>query len=172
MTDTGMAPSSAAPSTLDADFESTLLLKASVEVIFEALTTPSGLAGWWTGVTGSGLEGGELRFVFGGERAQTGDDPLVIRVDKAERPSVVRWTVLAYEPLEDWVGTNISFDVSPAETGGSRLHFRHSGLTPRLECFNDCRKGWDHFLRSLVDYVDSGQGSPFGSTSPKDVEAS
>ncbi|HVA89775.1 MAG TPA: SRPBCC domain-containing protein [Chloroflexota bacterium] len=142
----------------DTDFEATMSFKSSADAVFDALTTPSGLANWWTKVSGSGLEGGELRFMFG-------DDPLSMRVDKAERPSVVRWTALAFEPLPDWEGTTISFDVSPNEHGGSRLHFQHTGMTPRLECFNTCSKGWEQYLASLVDYVDSGQGNPFGSTS-------
>lgn len=41
------------------------------------------LTAWWTNASGSGLAGGELRFMFG-------DDALVIRVDEAERPSAVR----------------------------------------------------------------------------------
>jgi uncharacterized protein YndB with AHSA1/START domain len=126
MTDNGFTPSSAASSTQDADFESTMTFKAPSDDVFEALTTPAGLTGWWTNVSGSGLEGGELTLVFG-------DDPLVMRVDTAERPSTVRWTALAFEPLPDWAGTSISFDVTPIETGGSRLHFRHTGMTPRLE---------------------------------------
>jgi len=158
MTDTGFTSSSEAPSTLDADFEATMSFKAPEDAVFEALTTPSGLASWWTKVSGSGLAGGELTFLFG-------DDPLVMRVDKAERPSVVRWTALAFEPLPDWVGTSMSFDVSPHGRGGSRLRFRHTGMTPRLECFSSCSKGWEQYLASLVDYVDSGQGNPFGSTS-------
>ncbi|HVA92119.1 MAG TPA: SRPBCC domain-containing protein [Chloroflexota bacterium] len=157
MTDSGFTSSSAAaPSTLDADFAATMSFKSPADTVFEALTTPAGLARWWAPVSGSGLTGGELTFVFG-------DHPVLLRVDQAERPSVVRWTVLASAPLPDWVGTTISFDVSPLETGGSRLHFRHTGLTPRLECFDMCREGWEQYLPSLVDYVDSGQGNPFGS---------
>jgi len=162
MTDTGFTSSAGASSVLDADFEATMSFQAPADAVFDALTTPSSLVRWWTSwttISGSGLAGGELTFVFG-------DDRLVMRVDQAERPSVVRWTALAsFEPVQDWVGTTISFDVSPTETGGSRLHFRHRGLTPRLECFNTCRKGWEQYLPSLVDYVDSGQGNPIGSSS-------
>jgi uncharacterized protein YndB with AHSA1/START domain len=159
MTDTGFSPSPAESSTPDAGYESTVILKAAADAVFDALTTPSGLQAWWCpSVSGSGLEGGELTFLFG-------DDPLVMRVDKAERSSVVRWTALAFEPLPDWVGTTISFDVSPDENGGSRLRFRHTGMTPQLECFDFCTKSWENYLVSLVDYLDSGKGSPFGSDS-------
>jgi len=156
MTGNDFRPSGAAPGTLDADFEATMTFNSPPAAVFEALTTASGLASWWAPVSGSGLAGGELTFVFGGQ-------PVVMRVDEAERPSVVRWTTVASEPLPDWVGTVISFDISPDQNGGSRLHFRHAGLTPRLECFTECRKGWEQYLPSLVGYVDSGHGNPFGS---------
>jgi len=154
MTDTGFTSTLEAPSTPDADFEATVSFTSSADAVFDALTTPAGLTGWWMKASGSGLAGGELTFVYD-------NGSVVMRVDTAERPSVVRWTVLAAsEPFGDWVGTTISFDVSPNENGGSRLHFRHTGLTPQLECFDTCSAGWNQSLLSLVNYVDSGKGGP------------
>ena len=154
MTDTIFTSAlSEAPTTLDADFAATLSFNAPAEAVFEALTTPAGLARWWTSwtsISGSGLAGGELTFVGGG-------DPLVLRVDEAERPSVVRWTPTR-SPLPDWVGTTITIAISPNESGGSRLHFRHAGLTPQLECFDLCSNHWGLYLARLVDYVDRGGG--------------
>jgi hypothetical protein len=37
------------------------------------------------------------------------------------------------------------------------------GLTPKLECFVDCKNGWDHFLPSLRQFVDTGVGNPWKS---------
>jgi hypothetical protein len=36
-------------------------------------------------------------------------------------------------------------------------------LTPKLECFVDCKNGWDHFLPSLRQFVDTGVGNPWKS---------
>jgi hypothetical protein len=36
-------------------------------------------------------------------------------------------------------------------------------LSPKLDCFNDCKLGWDHFLASIVALVENGKGMPFGS---------
>ncbi|MDQ6637936.1 MAG: SRPBCC domain-containing protein [Candidatus Dormibacteraeota bacterium] len=110
------------------------------------------MAGWWTSVSGSGLKGGELTFVFGGH------GPLVLRVDEAERPALVRWAVISSEPTPEWAGTTISFELTPRSAGGCDLSFRHKGLAPRLECYNDCKNGWDHFVPSLRDYVETGEG--------------
>jgi uncharacterized protein YndB with AHSA1/START domain len=157
MADTGFTSTLEAPSALDADFEATVSFTSSADAVFDALATPSGLTGWWMKASGSGLAGGALTFVYDNDDNHS----VVMRVDTAERPSVVRWTVLAAsEPFGDWVGTTISFDISPNESGGSRLHLRHTGLTPQIECFDTCMAGWNSSLASLVNYVGPGKSSP------------
>ena len=99
-----------------------------------------------------------------------GDSEVVMFVEEAERPSRVRWSVLVCEPASDWVGTSITFDIQPVDTG-SELHFRHHGLNPSLECFEMCNAGWTHYLPSLVDYVDLGAGSPNTSVEIEQVAA-
>jgi hypothetical protein len=42
------------------------------------------------------------------------------------------------------------------------LEFRHQGLTPRLECYDHCARGWEYFLPSLRDHVETGTGRPLG----------
>lgn len=155
MTDATTAPSQGvAMHDSKADYQAVVSFDAPPEAVFDALTTVGGLAGWWTPVSGSGSEGGELRFVFGGE------DPLIIHVDVAQRPSTVTWRVLECKFMPDWVGTMPSFELTPRGTGGCELRFRHHGLTPQLECFSMCRAGWDHYLPSLHDYVETGHGNP------------
>ena len=139
----------------EADYQAVVLVESPPEAVFDALTTITGLAGWWAPVTGAGSEGGELRFVFDGE------DPLIIHVDMARRPSAITWTVLECEFLPDWAGTTLSFELTSRENGGCELHFRHHGLTPQLECFAVCTAGWDYHLSSLHDFVESGHGRPF-----------
>jgi uncharacterized protein YndB with AHSA1/START domain len=138
---------------LDQDYQSRLMLAASADAVFDALTTVEGLAAWWTPVTGDGLAGGLLTFSFGPA------SQAVMRVDAAERGAGVRWTNLACQ-VEDWVGTTLHFDIEATPEGGTELRFRHAGLTPRLECFSDCESGWDHFIPSLRAYVETGAGNP------------
>ena len=139
------------------EYQVRLTLQASPDEVFDALTTVEALGQWWTPVEGSGLAGGELTFTFGpGSTA-------VMRVDAAERGVGVVWTNVACM-MDDWVGTSIHFDLTPTPSGGTDLDFRHVGLTPRLECYNDCKSGWDHFIpTSLRDYVETGAGHPNGS---------
>jgi hypothetical protein len=88
------------------------------------------------------------------------DVPCIMAVSAAVRPSLVRWTCLGYDPLPDWAGTTISFEILAGDEGGCILKFRHAGLTPRVACYEDCKSGWDEFLPSLRDFAESGAGRP------------
>ncbi len=140
-----------------ADYQKTIRVKADPDALFDALTSLSGLAAWWTDVTGSGVPGGELRFWF------DPPEPCVMHVDQATRPTSVHWTVTACDLLPDWVGTRPIFTITPVDGDASELHFRHQGLTAELDCIEMCTRGWDHFLASFRDYVEVGRGSPRGS---------
>jgi hypothetical protein len=85
----------------------------------------------------------------------------VLQVKQARRPSTVIWEVEVCAFLPDWVGTVPTFTLSEPDTGGCDLRFRHEGLSPRLECYDMCRTGWDQYLPSLRDYIDGGTGNPF-----------
>jgi uncharacterized protein YndB with AHSA1/START domain len=138
------------------DYANQVHLSASPERVFEILTTAAEFASWWAPATGSAAEAGELRITFDGI-----EDPLVLRVKQARRPSTVIWEVESCTFLPDWVGTAPTVTLSEPDTGGCDLTFRHEGLSPRLECYDMCRTGWDQYLPSLRDYIDSGTGNPF-----------
>jgi hypothetical protein len=148
----------AAPAEAGADYQKTIRVAASPGALFDAITSVSGLAGWWVPrVTGSGGTGGELRFFM------NSPEPLVIHVDQAVRPSSVRWTVTDCPFLPDWIGTRPVFTITPVDDA-AELHFRHHGLTPELDCIQMCTSSWNHFLVSLRNYVEAGRGMPLGSS--------
>jgi uncharacterized protein YndB with AHSA1/START domain len=132
-------------------------VNASPDAVFDALTTVTGLAGWWNPATGSGATGGELRFIM------NAPEPLVIHVDEASRPTSVRWTVTECAFLPDWIGTRPTFTVAPVGADSAELHFRHHGLHEELECIDTCTRSWNHYMSSLRDLLEVGSGSPFGS---------
>jgi uncharacterized protein YndB with AHSA1/START domain len=155
MTDTEQP--SATPAEASADYQKTTRVKASPGALFDALTTVSGLTAWWTRATGSGDAGGELKFFM------NASEPLLIHVDQATRPTSVQWSVTDCPFLPDWVGTRPTFTITPIDGDASALQFRHHGLTPELDCIEQCTRGWDHFLTSLREYVEDGRGMPRGS---------
>ena len=129
---------------------------ASPDAVFDAFTTPEGIARWWTEqVSGGGAEGGELTLGF-----PNSDGPrVVLHVDAAERADSVVWSVRAVPPLpawQEWAGTRIVVRLEPGGDEGTRMEFEHEGLNPELHCYDTCSRGWDHGLASLRSYVGSG----------------
>lgn len=63
-----------------------------------------------------------------------------------------------YSNKKEWQNTKLIFDLS--ETNGvTTLNFTHEGLTPEIECYNDCEPGWNHWItRSLFSYLTTGTG--------------
>ena len=145
----------------DTDYRNTFRVQAPPGALFDALTEVPALAAWWTAVTGSGETGGELRFSF------DPPEPCVMHVDQATRPSLVQWTVTDCGFLPDWVGTRPTFTITPVGDDAAELRFRHHGLNAGLDCIDHCTEGWNHFLRSLRQYVESGQGMPRGSAAER-----
>lgn len=143
------------------DYQKTIRVQANPDALFDAITTPAGLAAWWTDVTGDGGTGGELSFTF------DPPEPLVIHVDQATRPLSVRWTVISCDFLPDWVGTRPAFTIVPVDGDASELQVHHQGLTRELDCIDQCTRGWNHFLESLRHYVESGLGMPRGSSAER-----
>lgn len=150
------------PST-STDYLTTVQVHASADVVFDRVTSADSLAAWWSPVTGSGLAGGELRFPMVADQA-----PLLIRVDEATRPTLVRWTVLECTFMEDWVGTRPTFSITALGEDRCEVTFEHCGLNDELECKDMCSRSWDHFIgTSLRELAEGGVGAP--NRSPRDL---
>ena len=64
------------------------------------------------------------------------------------------------ENKNEWTGTKVEFSLSRVG-GNTIIAFTHYGLTPAVECYNDCYSGWrQYLLHSLVPYINTGQGNP------------
>lgn len=149
--------------TVSTDYRTTIRINAPADLVFDAITTPGTLAAWWSPVTGSGLAGGDLRFPMVADQP-----PLHLHVDEASRPTSVRWTVVECTFMEDWVGTQPTFTITPVDEGACELTFEHVGLDDDLGCKDMCSRSWDHFVRtSLRELVEGGPGAP--NRSPRDL---
>jgi uncharacterized protein YndB with AHSA1/START domain len=145
------------------DYRTTVRIAASADVVFDAVTTTEALTAWWSPVTGSGVTGGELRFPMVAD-----EPPLLVSVDEATRPRTVRWTVRECTFMQDWVGTQPTFTITPLDDGMCELVFEHRGLTDELECKGMCSRSWDHFVgTSLRELAEGGPGAP--NRSPRDL---
>jgi len=58
---------------------------------------------------------------------------------------------------EEWTNTKMVFEIIP-EGNKSTIHFTHEGLVPGKECYDNCVKGWDSFIKqNLYNFVTKGE---------------
>jgi uncharacterized protein YndB with AHSA1/START domain len=134
---------------------------ASPDDVFTALTTIPGLAGWWTeDTTGDSAVGSVIQFRF-----PAADGGFDMKVLDAQPGEVVRWEVV--DGPEEWIGTQIRFDLSQAGDYTIVL-FKHEGWKEPGEFMHHCSTKWATFLMSLKKYVETGTGDP----APNDVQIS
>ena len=128
----------------------------SPEMVYDALTTVEGLAGWWTDDTkGSAEVGGVLEFRF----PAGGFDMEVLEHRPFER---VAWKVV--EGPEEWVGTTIDWHLRQDGEDVIVL-FKHQGWKEPVEFMHHCSTKWATYLMSLKSLVETGDGAP----APRDV---
>jgi uncharacterized protein YndB with AHSA1/START domain len=145
---------------MDDDYARELHIEAPPAAVYAALTTLDGCSAWWAPASGSAIAGGERYFTFNDP-----DVPLILRVAEATEPagqsSWIAWHVTACGFLADWKGSTLTFGITGVADGTTDLRFRHAGLSPRLECFEECQAGWNYYLPSLRAYAETGTGTPF-----------
>lgn len=77
----------------------------------------------------------------------------------------VVWLVTAsnlsfIKQTDEWTNTHISFEIKQLGDK-TALQFTHIGLVPAIECFKDCSKGWDYYIKgSLFKFLTTGTGTP------------
>jgi uncharacterized protein YndB with AHSA1/START domain len=132
-------------------------IKASLADVYHALTTPDGLAGWWTSNTqGDAQVGGVLQFRFGAG----GFDMKVLDL----RPHThVRWEVVAGP--DEWIGTTVQWDLKQDGEFVIVL-LKHQGWAEPVEFMHHCSTKWALFLMSLKALGETGKGFP----DPHDVK--
>jgi hypothetical protein len=131
---------------------------ATPAAAFAAINNPRG---WWSeDITGDATAvGDEFTYVYGDIHRSTQ------RVTELVAGTRVVWHVtLGYlnftaDPAE-WTGTDVVFDITPdGET--TRVRLTHVGLTPDIECFDACSKGWGYYAGvSLPALILTGAGKP------------
>lgn len=126
----------------------------------EATSRISRVADWWsTSLTGSaGQAGDTFRLQWGA----TYVDFAVLEVVTAKR---IVWQVTDcnlqfLEDKKEWKGTEVIFDISSDESA-TMVTMTHVGITPEVECYGTCSKGWDFYIaESLHNLLTADEGFP------------
>ena len=129
-----------------------ILVKATAETIFQAISTANGLGKWWSYYTSApDWENGEvlLKWPSAGHRAR-------IRLSEAKAPTFAEWKVIEHKPFSEWNGTAIRFLIEEGGSGASKVVLRHIGLVPECECYEVCSSGWEYLVGQIKTLVEKG----------------
>ena len=128
-----------------------LLIKASIDDVYNAVTTQKGLESWWAKQTLAKPEIGFINvFTFG----TTKNEMEVTALDPNQK---VVWKVL--QSGEEWIGTTLTFELE-AQEDKTILRFNHSGWRAVTDHYAECNFAWARFMISLKSYCETGTGTP------------
>ena len=128
------------------------------ESAMEAYDKISRVNEWWAAnFEGSAKNLGDVFTVRFGETYVT------FKLTEAIPGKKVTWLVTdSYLPWQndqtEWTDTEVVFEIS-TENNGIKVDMTHIGLTPEVECFENCQTGWNHYIqKSLFKFMEEGQG--------------
>lgn len=139
---------------------------APIDVVYEAIATPQGVAAWWTDETaGDGGVGSEIEVTF---RRESGDlvGSIEFEIEELEPHKRVVWRFTGGP--EEWQGTRAQFELTEADGGYTIINFGHLGWAEEVEFLHHCSTKWATYLLSLKQLVETGAGAP----SPRDLAIS
>ena len=135
------------------DIKHVVHIQSSVDKIYNALTSISGLSKWWTAETSGSTELNKtIKFQFGAEHFNE------MKVIKLMPYELVVWECV--DGADDWVGTTLSFHL--LDKGDNiMVRFGHLGYPVADDFYANCNFSWGRYLQSLRELCEKGKGSPF-----------
>ena len=140
------------------NFTAAFTVDQSPEEVFAAINN---VRGWWSG----DIEGSTDQ--LGAQWTYRYQD---VHYSKQEITELIPGQRVAWHVLDgyldftqdktEWTGTDITFDISK-KGDKTEVRFKHVGLVPEFECFDNCSNAWDFYIKgSLRDFISTGQGQP------------
>lgn len=140
------------------DYSVTFLFGHPPERVFNAINN---VRAWWSALLKGDTEQEGDIFIYQHKNIHSSTQELVEIVKNKKVTWLVTDSHLSFlkERQDEWTGTKISFEITPAGDK-TQLLFTHHGLTPQVECFEACTGGWNYYLQSLVNLINTGKGQP------------
>ncbi len=136
-----------------AEIKHFLIIKASPEKVYRAITEQEGLASWWTRETIAKPQVGSVaEFKFGNQYHNK------MRIIRLEPYKIVEWECIMGD--KEWIGTTFYFELI-LNGENTSLRFTHGNWKEMTDFFASCNFHWGHYMRSLKDYCETGKGEPF-----------
>ncbi len=134
-------------------------IAATPEKVFRALTEQQRMEAWWAPQVVTEPKVGsmvEATFHVGSPQQFV----IKMEVSNLEVSHKVEW--IPRQGAPEWIGTHIIWDLAPFDQG-TRVVFRQRGFAIDSADGNlPGRDGWDFYLGSLKDYLETGKGNPGG----------
>ncbi len=128
-------------------------INASIEKVFEAISTPNGLDKWWTKTSKGKVALGET-FHFHFEP----DYHWTAVVSKCIPDIAFEWTIQTSD--EDWEGSKVGFRLTDKH-GTTEVQFYHTGWKEENEHFRISNYCWAMYLRILKRNLEFGEFVPY-----------
>ncbi|WP_412850570.1 SRPBCC family protein [Chryseobacterium sp. PMSZPI] len=151
-----------------------VLIGASAEKVYQAITHQDKLSEWWTPNTKAEAKFNSIaHFPFGTEYYK---EMLITELSPFD---IIRWSCI--KGADEWIGTDIMFKLIsgsrdsflqsyPEILGqveqldgnkGTLLIFHHNNWKSETLMFAECNYTWGQFLRSLKLLCETGKGKPW-----------
>lgn len=133
------------------NFTYQFLSSKTPESIFELLLN---VDQWWSGLYEETIKGKSHHlndeFTFeAGQGMHYSKQKLVELVPNKKIAWMVTDSKLTFlNKVDEWTNSKLLFDISK-EGDKTLVTFTHDGLTPQIECFNQCSSGWTGYLNNL-----------------------
>jgi hypothetical protein len=76
-----------------------------------------------------------------------------------QRDRLVRWRCVAHLSGDEWIGTELSFELL-AKDGGTGLVFSYRRCSEATDFLRYCSVRWAHYLVSLKNFVETRHRQP------------
>jgi uncharacterized protein YndB with AHSA1/START domain len=125
------------------------------EQVYKAVSTKEGFASWWTVKTSGQAAGGNV-FVFRFKEDSGGTGFEVLELMPGKRAAFK-----CISGPQEWMDTHLEFEIR-AEGNETILMFKHSGWREEGEFMHHCSTQWGYFLIGLKEFLEGGEGHPYG----------
>ncbi len=130
-----------------------LPIRATLEAVFAAVSTPEGLDAWWTASSkGKPALGSTYDLDFGPGYQWQG------LVTQLAPPTRFELTISRADT--DWTGTVVGFTLTPA-AGGTQVQFSHRGWPRENGHYRVSCHCWALYLRLLRRHLEAGELVPY-----------
>jgi len=68
-----------------------------------------------------------------------------------------------FKDNKEWNNTEVAFQLSEENghpDGKTKIYFTPIGLTPEVQCYEVCEKGWNGHINTLEKFINEGKGLP------------